>query len=213
MRRNNLRIERIDYEDWKDEELANVAKRGDREARNALFLRHMERFQQLAIPAKRIVSSQSQRDRSIDTVDVDQQLFIIFCDLLDSWQKERTPFIPYVISNMGWRALHYVREVTRYRSKTVLEREDAQERNETVMTLEDGDNAHVEVESRVDWAAQTAQLKPSWKRLVALRFAEGMSSGQIAALNGCSRRTVNRELRAAMQLILQKLQEDWEECA
>jgi hypothetical protein len=206
VRRNNLRIERIAYEEWNDEELASDAKRGDREARNTLFLRHMERFQQLAIPAKRIVASQSQRDRSIDTGDVDQQLFIIFCDLLASWQKERTPFIPYVISNIGWRALHYVREVTRYRSKAVLEREDTQERNEAGMMLEDGDNAHVEVESRVDWAAQTAQLKPSWKRLVALRFAEGMSSG-------CSRRTVNRELRAAMQLILQKLQEDWEECA
>lgn len=214
MTRNRLRIERLAYEEWKDEALARAAKGGDKEARNILFLRHMGRFQQLTITAKRIAASQAHRDGSIEACDVDQQLFIIFCDLLDSWQQERTPFIPYVIRNMGWDALHYVREVTRYRSKAALGREDSQaERRDDVMMLEDGDNAHIEVESRVDWATHTAQLKPSWKRLVAMRFAEGMSSGQIAALNGCSRRTVNRELRAAMQQILQKLQEDWEECA
>jgi RNA polymerase sigma factor (sigma-70 family) len=200
-------------------ELAIAAKDGNREARNALFLRHVPHFQRLAIPAKRIVANWAHKDRSIDTEDVDQQLFVIFCDLLDSWQRDRTPFIPYVISTMRWQALHYVREALHYRSKAMA----AQSRDSWPDGLNGEGNAetdrrmadspHAEVESRAAWLGHTAHLKPEWKYWLQLRFVQGMSSRQIAALHGCSRRTVNRELRAATQAVLHALQEEWEECA
>jgi len=202
-----------------DEELAIAARRGDREARNALFLRYMLHFRQLAVPAKRVAARWSQRDRSIGSEDVDQQLFIIFCQLLDSWQSARTPFIPYAINTMPWQALHFVRETMHYRSKimaaqlgdNLLYEPEGEGNTETEQNCVD--SPHAEVESRAAWMEHTAHLKPEWKYWLQLRFIQGMSSIQIAALSGCSRRTVNRELRAAMQAILGALQEGWEECA
>ncbi len=202
-----------------DGELAIAAKDGNKEARNALFLRHRLHFQKVAIPAKRIVAKWAHKDRSIDPEDVDQQLFIIFCDLLDSWQTERTPFIPYAISTMRWQALHYVREALHYRSKLMVaqSRESWPDGSNGEGTTEaDGraaDSPHAEVESRIAWLGHMAHLKPEWKYWLQLRFVQGMSSSQIAILNGCSRRTVNRELRTAIQAVLATLQEEWVECA
>ena len=60
-----------DNEGATDEELAIRAKEGNREARSALFLRHMLRFQNLSLPANCVVSKWAHKDRSIDPEDVD----------------------------------------------------------------------------------------------------------------------------------------------
>lgn len=204
-----MSAERVVYEDWQDEELAVAAKEGNREARNVLFLRHEQRFQRLVAPVKRLVAKWSYGDKSIAPEDVDQQLFLIFCELLDSWDRARTPFISYATSMVRWHAFHFVRASFHARARVRVEHEASHEAWLDVLNEQEVSTPE-EIDTTPVWRDYTSKLKPDWKRWVELRFEQGMSSVQIATVSGCSRRTIDRELRAAVHSMLTSIRETWQ---
>ena len=198
-----------------EEKLAWAAKGGDREARNSLFLKYRARINRLALPAKRMAARIAPDDMSIEPEDVEQQAFLVFCELLEQWEPGRAPFGAYLASVMQWRLGHYVREATHSRRKRPLRsRQEVGEEAATepsVKSIGELMDARLEeVESRETWAARTRSVSKEGKHLLNLRFAEGLSTRQIAALSGRSKRTVNRGLRAAISEVHKSLQE---ECA
>jgi DNA-directed RNA polymerase specialized sigma subunit len=70
-----------------------------------------------------------------------------------------------------------------------------------------------DVEDRDAWAEQTDALDEEWKRLIKMRYEQGLTGREIAALRGYSARKVNRELRAATDALREQLQDGWEGCA
>ncbi len=196
------------------EELAWAARGGDREARNSLFLQYQARIKRLALPAKRMAARIALDDMSIEPEDVEQQAFLVLCELLEQWEPERAPFAVYLASVMQWRLGHYVRGATHSRRKRAIRshqggREEATE--PSAMNISELMDARLEeVESRQAWHERTSLVSKEAKELLNLRFAEGLSTRQIAAMSGRSKRTVNRGLKAAMSEVRKSLQE---ECA
>jgi RNA polymerase sigma factor (sigma-70 family) len=197
-----------------EETLAWAARGGDREARNSLFLKYRARINRLALPAKRMAARIAPDDMSIEPEDVEQQAFLVFCELLEQWEPGRAPFGVYLASVMQWRLGHYVREATHSRRKRVIrQRHDGDDEAAEPPAKSIGEMMDArleEVESRETWAERTRSVSKEGKHLLNLRFAEGLSTRQIAALSGRTKRTVNRGLRAAMSEVRKSLQE---ECA
>ncbi|HEX9987615.1 MAG TPA: sigma-70 family RNA polymerase sigma factor [Chloroflexia bacterium] len=196
------------------EELAWAARGGDREARNSLFLTYRARINRMALPAKRMAARIAPDDISIEPEDVEQQAFLVFCELLEHWEPSRAPFAVYLAKVMQWRLGHYVREATHSRRKRGIrsrhhgEDEAAEPPAKSTYALMDA--RLEEVESREAWDERTRSVSKEAKHWLNLRFAEGLSTRQIAALSGRSKRTVNRGLRAAMSEVRRSLEE---ECA
>src|SRR6476620_3461732 len=70
-------------------------------------------MKKLGYPAKRllyVVTASGRAGSAIDAEDIDQQAFIIFCDLLSTWDSESVPFMYYFPKIMHWRLLGYVRD-------------------------------------------------------------------------------------------------------
>ncbi|HYP41015.1 MAG TPA: sigma-70 family RNA polymerase sigma factor [Chloroflexia bacterium] len=195
------------------EELAWAAKGGDREARNSLFLKYQVRIKRLALPAKRMAARIAPDDMSIEPEDVEQQAFLIFCELLEQWEPGRAPFAVYLTNVMQWRLGHYVREATHSRRKRAMRpsRDGDEAAEPSAKSIGELMDARLEeVESREAWHERTKSVSKEGKHWLTLRFAEGLSTRQIAALSGRTKRTVNRGLRAAMSEVRKSLQE---ECA
>jgi RNA polymerase sigma factor (sigma-70 family) len=203
------------YDHCNDAELAEAAKGGDREARNTLFMRHRDRIKKLCYRGSRTAARFSEGARSITGEDVEQQAFLIFCELLETWDASYgVPFSDYLREKMPWKAVHYVRASLHYRARrrvlrliAPLESGDiGPESAEAAQSLED-------VEDRDAWAEQTDALDKEWKRLIKMRYEQGLTGREIAALRGCSARKVSRELRAATDALREQLQDGWEGCA
>jgi RNA polymerase sigma factor (sigma-70 family) len=194
-------------------QLAWAAKGGDREARNSLFLKYQARINRLALPAKRMSARIAPDDMSIEPEDVEQQAFLVFCELLEQWEPGRAPFAVYLASVMQWRLGHYVREATHSRRKRVSgSRRDGgnEAARPPVKSISEFMDARLEeVESREAWQERTKSVSKEGKHWLHLRFTEGLSTRQIAALSGCTKRTVNRGLRAAISEIRKSLQEEY----
>jgi DNA-directed RNA polymerase specialized sigma24 family protein len=146
---------------------------------------------------------------------VGQQAFILFCELLEEWDPDRVPFTRYLMKMVKWRALHHVRRCAggawRYRLVRVTV---AEEEGGGLAEPESHDAALdiLNVEDRVDWEAHTEGLDERWKRIIALKFRQEVSAAEIAVVDGRSRRTINRELRAALSALRARLEEEWESC-
>ncbi len=197
-----------------DEALAAQAQAGDREARNALFLRHYEMMKMQAIPAKRMAGRRGSHNGPIDEHDIDQELFLAFCELLERWEPERTPLVPYLKKMVRWSMLHYVRDTLHYGRKRKVVRMatyDGQETGEeSEPAQEPVDEPLYEIESREGWQERTGPLKDEWKQSLSLRFYLDLTSRQIASAHGRSRRAVNRELHAAVSAIRESVEDEWE---
>lgn len=195
------------FEEQSNQELASAAKGGDREARNTLFIRLSQGIRKQTFPIKRSISKSE--ISLVDEDDIDQQAFIIFCDLLEEWDPRRAPFVPYIMRMMRWRALHYVRRVAGLRNTHrivhVESSEEGAEIEEAQLTGPDR-----EIETREGWRERVDQLREEWRKALNLRFYHDLSSEQIARLSVRSRRTVDRELRAAMLAIRASIQDEWE---
>ena len=101
---------------WDSDRLALAAKSGDREARNALFSQHEGMMKRRAMTVRRMLGTLALEQTSLEAEDIEQQLFLIFCDLLADWQPGQTPFTPFLIKVVPWRVLHYLRGALGYRS-------------------------------------------------------------------------------------------------
>jgi hypothetical protein len=81
---SEMREQSIQRDRRKTEEiLALEAKRGDREARNILYVSLHDVIASRTRPAKRLLARLLQASGPIEDEDIDQQAFVIFCDLLD----------------------------------------------------------------------------------------------------------------------------------
>ncbi|HKP53308.1 MAG TPA: sigma-70 family RNA polymerase sigma factor [Chloroflexia bacterium] len=201
------------YDEWNDVQLVDAAQRGGKEARNTLFLRYRELVKGLCSKGKQTAEGLSESDESITGEDVEQQSFLIFCDLLESWDRGfGVSFKDYLRKMMPWAAVHYVRSSMHYRAKRKVRRIPTHlERGETDLQSKEAEQSLEEVEDRVAWDDHTNALDDEWRRLIKMRYELGLSSGEIAALRGYSTRTVNRELRAATDALREKMQD--EDCA
>ena len=204
------------------ERLALRARAGDREARNTLFLSQQGLVEILSRRAKGLVRSLEGRDQSLQPGDIDQQAFLEFCALVEDWEPGLMPFVSYLRRLLPWRLLHYVRRSVRYRSGlrvlplTSLAQsagEDAGESGEPGIEDVATRDKIISIESRDAWKHHTESLDEAMRRAVSLRYGLGFSSREIASMEGRSRRTVDRDLRTAMQKIKRSLQEEWENCS
>src|SRR5205823_5020045 len=95
-----------------DEALARAAKAGDRAARNALFLRHVELVKQLGGHARRrlrMACWAGHANARLDPEDIDQQAFLAFCEVLAAWQPERgEPFLALLSRKLPWLLRTYL---------------------------------------------------------------------------------------------------------
>ncbi len=191
-----------------NEELARAAKAGDRAARNALFMRLQPDVRARSFEVKRRVGRSD--GGPIEPEDVDQQAFIIFCELLEEWEPGRLRFASYLRAKVGWRILHYVRGTLHYRARVKTVRFDGE--REKVEAQPGGEEAQAPVEEKIGWEERTEGLDRRWREVLRQRFEEELSSKEIAALGGRSSRTVNRDLRTALRLVRERVEEEWEGC-
>lgn len=207
------------------EELERVALRaraGDEEARNALFLSQQGLVRVLSRRAKGLVRSLERRDQSLQPDDIDQQAFIEFCALVEEWEPRQMPFVAYMRQLLPWRLLHYVRRAVRYRSGVRMvpltsfgasNGANGVEAGEPGIEDEATRDKIIGIESSDAWRQHTESLDEGLRRAVSLRYGLGYSSREIASIEGRSRRTVDRDLRSAMQKIKRSVQDEWENCS
>jgi RNA polymerase sigma factor (sigma-70 family) len=198
------------------------ARAGDAEARNALFLSQQGLVELLSRRAKGLVRSLEGRDRSLQPGDIDQQAFVEFCALVEDWDPAQMPFVAYLRRLLPWRLLHYVRRSIRYRSglrmlplAALSPADDGQGEDQGDPGIEDVAmrDKIVRIESNDAWKHHTESLDEGMRRAVSLRYGLGFSSREIASIEGRSRRTIDRDLQAAMQQIKRNVQEQWENCS
>ena len=202
------------YEQWNDEELAEAACEGSIEARNVLFMRHQALLKKLAYAAKRllyIVTASGRTGSAIGPEDIDQQAFIIFCGLLNTWEPARGPFMHYFPKVMHWRLLGYVRDQF-----------DQKHKGDTLPALIPLEEHHDHVEARaaysldaqssVEWDQRLSGLPESLRDTVSLRFYHDLSTAQIASVRGRARRTVNRNIQTAISMLRQSIADRHESC-
>ena len=204
------------------ERMALRARAGDEEARNALFLSQQGLVGVLSRRAKGLVRSMERRDKSLQPDDIDQQAFIEFCALVEEWEPRQVPFVAYMRRLLPWRLLHYVRRSVRYRSGVRMlslnsfgasNEANGNDAGEPGIEDETARDKIIGIESSDAWRRHTGSLDEGLRRAVGLRYGLGFSSREIASIESRSRRTVDRDLRAAMQKIKRSMQDEWENCS
>lgn len=205
------------------ERLALRAQAGDREARNALFESQMGLVGLLSRRAKGLVKSLERHDRSLQPQDIDQQAFVEFCKLLDEWRAGDVPFMAYLRKLLPWRLLHYVRRSTRYRSGVRVlpltsfarapESEDGGDEGDPGVEDEAMRTRIISIESSDTWKHHTQTLEEGLRQAVSMRYGLGLSTGEIAGVQHRSRRSVNRDIRTAIEEIKRNIEEEWENCS
>ena len=221
-----------EHKELSNQELALAALDGDHEARNTLYLRHSRLISRRIIPAKRLASVLESRGAPITAEDVEQEAFVIFCRLLEEWQPERAPFVPFLIKRMSRAAYDYVRVFQHLRSSRAQPAErmphgdpdqsadpgssaDGEEygvkttptKGKPRPVVQPADEAVLSADA---WTQMVGHLPGNLARLVHLRYREDRSSRQIAKSEGCSQRTVDRDLQFALASIHDLMQEEME---
>jgi RNA polymerase sigma factor (sigma-70 family) len=223
-------IEQTEYELMSDDNLALAAHNGDIPARNALYLRHRDLISRRIIPARRLARSLAASGAPIDERDVEQEAFIRFCELIDEWDPTRTHFLPFMAAMIWRRTWKYVRQSEHLRSHRVrvisvsripylwlgLEKLG---NNTKVELLDNVGQSHSLVyggsgkdpfDDSINWDSLVGTLRADWKRFVRLRFWDDKSCRHIASREGCSPRTINRGLSAALKQLRYELDEEKE---
>lgn len=196
-----------------DEVLAQAAKQGDREARNALFMRHQPLVRALAGPARRDLRAAILRgyiNPILEYADIEQQAFLIFCDLLQCWQPECEPFMALLRRRLPGRLRHYVRDTLHYSQSgrvrgTVPYQQDVGRENAQVVPSPGGE--------ALAWEEHLGSLPALLRRSIELRYGHDLPSTKIGQMVGRSKRTVNRDLRAALLTLRRSVVSTWEDCA
>ena len=195
------------------EKQALAAKAGDKEARNNLYFQYERLIKTRCRRARRVADSFLGGSGPITGDDVDQQSFILFCGLLDTWLPGKLPFEEHLLKNVGGAARHYVRRSLGYRNRCRLVRFTQDEEGAQVERESEGAARQIDqAEERVVWQWQAEGLDERWKRLIEMKFHDELTTGEISVIDGHSRRTINRHLREAMDAVRAKLEEEWEDC-
>ncbi len=208
----------VTYDEAEIEQAAVAAKAGDREARNLLFMENYGLILRSGRSARRILAA-SRTDRALQPDDIDQQAFLEFCALLDEWQPGNVPFLAYLAKLLPWRLLHYMRRTMHYRSRVrmvplIIEQAGHDEGDSEVDIEDEAAQRNIShIESSDTWKYHTDPLEDGLREAVRLRYELGLSSREIASMQGRSRRTIDRELRAAISSIKRSIADKWEDCS
>jgi len=132
--------------------------------------------------------------------DIDQQAFIVFCDLLDEWTPGEQTLALAVIRKISSRLIHYVRDTARP-ERNAARRECYSDAEELAAKLP---TRPANLPS--DWEGYTGDLPYRLRVAVTLRYWEDLPASRIADVQGRSTRSVNRDLRRARRLIREKIE-------
>jgi RNA polymerase sigma factor (sigma-70 family) len=223
-------IEQTEYKLMSDDDLALAAHNGDIPARNALYLRHRDLINRRIAPARRLARSLAASGAPIDARDVEQEAFIRFCDLIDEWDPARARFVPFMVAMIWRRTCKYVRQYEHLRSRHVKVVSLSRIPYAWQDPGKGGENAEGELfdmlrasqsgtfdkrdedspDESINWECLVDTLRADWKRFVRLRFWDDKSCVHIASREGCSPRTINRGLSAALKQLRNQLDEEKE---
>jgi hypothetical protein len=197
--------------------LALEARRGDREARNSLYFEYEDMLKARCGRARWVAEQYLGGAGPIQGEDVDQQSFILFCDLLDTWTPGAVSFEEHLRRNIGWAALHYVQEALGYRGKGQAARRMTRftvgEAGVVVEPASEGAALQMdEAEARIAWEEHAEGLDDRWKRLIEMKFQEELTTGEISVIDGRARRTINRNMRKAVDAVRARIEDEWEAC-
>ena len=211
-----------------DDRLALSARDSDRLSRNLLYLRCAHTIRNRTIPAQRIADKLGASGAPINGEDVEQQCFLIFCQLLETWDPGRTPFITYLTDSISNAAYTYVRSIQHLRSTRIklvhitppeasyLPEEDTTDNNPLSPSAYDLNSRILAVDNTQEifnndfWDTIATYLRDDWARLIRQRFWEDKSSDQIARKTGQSRRNIDRTIQSALATLQVEVSDQWE---
>ena len=213
-----------------DDDLASAAHSGDIPARNELYLRHRDLISRRIIPARRLARNLAALGAPIDERDVEQEAFIRFCELIEEWDPARAHFVPFMAAMIWRRTCKYVRQSEHLRSHRVKVISVSRIPHVWMGPGKSGDHTEGELldtvrqshsliygnsgvdslDENINWDSVVETLRADWKRFVRLRFWDDESCRHIASREGCSPRTINRGLSAALKQLRCQLDEEKE---
>ena len=171
--------------------LAAQAKDGDRAARNALYLALLPRIASSIRKLRYSGNWNSSEGRSWLFDDLEQETFLIYCDLLDEWNPEPPRFAGYFFSRLPWR----LRDRLRAWSTTTQRESQPLPLDALCDDIADPAIVRVMIESLL------AAIDPDDAAVLRLRFIDGMREREIAIALGVSTRTVRRRRMRGMAAI------------
>jgi len=171
--------------------LASQAQHGDIDARNALYLALRPRIAASIRKLRYSGNWERVEGRSWLFEDLEQEAFLIFCELTNQWNPEPPRFAGYFFSHLPWR----LRDRLRSWSATTV-RESASLPLD-VLTDDIADAAVM----REMLDAKLATIAPADALVLRLRFINGMSDAAAARELGICTRTVRRRRTRALKAI------------
>lgn len=171
--------------------LAAQAQAGDRAARNALYLALLPRIAGSIRKLRYSGNWNRAEGRSWFFDDLEQETFLIFCELVEEWKPEPPRFAGYFFSHLPWR----LRDRLRAWSSTTLRESQPLPLDALCDDIADPAIVRVMIESLL------AAIDPNHAAVVRLRFIDGLREREIARALGISTRTVRRRKMEGMVAI------------
>jgi RNA polymerase sigma factor (sigma-70 family) len=166
--------------------IARAEARRSPDARNALFLAYESRLRRQAGYLWR----RFYRDTTLDREDLEQETFLVFCDLLGSWSGNGS-FSAYLLGSMPWRLRDTARRAIGSRDAV----ENEMSPDSLADTLPGFGTLLAELEDLV------VQLVPEDMTLVRLSLLEGRPTAEVARIVGLKPRSVRRRLQRARAVL------------
>lgn len=171
--------------------LAMQAQAGDRSARNALYLALRPRIASSIRKLRYSGNWSGSEGRSWFFDDLEQEAFLIFCELVEEWNPEPPRFAGYFFSRLPWR----LRDRLRSWSGTTLRATQPLPLDALCDDIADPAIVRVMLESLL------AAIDSDEADVLRLRFIDGMREREIAIALGISTRTVRRRKTQGMAAI------------
>jgi len=181
-----------------DRQLGVLGRRAkaDPRARNALYAAFRPRLDYWVWRAMQSCS-RSSADPAIEPSDIQQQAFVVFCDLVLAW-NERGSFSAYIFAYFHWRLSDAIRRMSDPR-----ERRSAGGPPSIHLT----DGSHAAAESVALLEALAAQFPDRQALVLLLRVRDGLAWHTIAERAGADIRTVQRDWNAILEVLKPSLSE------
>ena len=175
--------------------LATQAQAGDRAARNALYLALLPRITSSIRTLRYSGNWSGSEGRSWFFDDLEQETFLIFCELLDEWNPEPPRFAGYFFSRLPWR----LRD--RLRAWSTTTRRESRPLPLDALCDDIADPALV----RAMLESLLAAIDPDDAAVLRLRFIDGLREREIALALGVTTRTVRRRRMRGVEALRLRL--------
>lgn len=162
--------------------LALRAQAGELAARNALFLALWPRCAPVLNGIRRNYLWREREGRAWTFDDLDQEAFLVFCDIVERWGGPEPRFAGYFFTRFRWRMFDVLRSwsVSPRREEALIE--------ELPVAIDETDA----IELRLVIEALFANLTSGERQLLAWRLIDGRTDAEMAQSLGVSVKTVRR---------------------